>query len=100
MNDIRWNWFGRNDLWIVLVLIVLAAASTGWSASKSSSSRKQTESKPDVSEEFFTNGPIPHLKIQVSETNLAVLRTNNRNYVPAILRDGETVYDDVGIHLK
>jgi hypothetical protein len=101
MNDIRWHWFRRSDLWIAVILVVLAAATRGWSAPKSSSSRKPVEkTKPDASDPFFTNGPIPYLKIQVGETNLAVLRTNNRNYVPATVQDGDTVYEDVGIHLK
>src|SRR2546430_53448 len=54
----------------------------------------------NLSEEFFTNGPIPHLRIEVKGTNFAALQRNNRVYVRATVRDGNTVYEDVGIHLK
>src|SRR2546428_10666105 len=100
MNDSRWNRILGHDLWIVVILM-LASVTSGWSAPKSSASRKPTEkAKPDTSDQFFTNGPIPYLKIQVGETNLAVLRTNNRNYVPATIKDGDIVYEEGGIHLK
>lgn len=56
--------------------------------------------KPDVSEEFLTNGPIPLLQIEIRGTNLAALRRNDRNYARATVKEGETVYVNVGMHLK
>jgi spore coat protein H len=55
---------------------------------------------PDESDAFFTNGIIPHLKIEITGTNLTFLQHNNRKYVRAKVTDGTTVYRDVGIHLK
>jgi spore coat protein CotH len=54
----------------------------------------------DVSQDFFTNGIIPHLVIEIKGTNLANLQRNDRVSVRATVRDGDTVYEDVGIHVK
>lgn len=56
--------------------------------------------KPDVSDEFFTNGRIPHIKIEITASNLAQLRRNLRIYVPAVVREGTNEWEDVGIHWK
>jgi spore coat protein H len=56
--------------------------------------------KRDRSEEFFSSGRIPHIRIEINETNLAALKKDNRKYVPCTVRDGDSVYADVGIHLK
>jgi len=52
------------------------------------------------SDQFFNNAPIPFLKIEISATNMAALQRNNRAYARATVRDGETVYSEVGVHLK
>ncbi len=52
------------------------------------------------SEKFFANGSIPHLHIDIAETNIAKLRRNARDYVRATIRVEETTYEEVGIHLK
>jgi spore coat protein H len=62
-------------------------------------SRKEG-ARRDLSEAFFTNASIPRLKIAIVGTNLAALRQDNRKYVRATVKEGETVYEDVGIHLK
>ncbi len=54
----------------------------------------------DESDKFFSNGLIPHLRIQVAPTNLARLRSNGRAYVPATVIEGDKVYRGVGLHLK
>lgn len=58
------------------------------------------KAKPDLSDQFFTNGPVPFLKIEIKGTNLTALERNDRAYARATLRDGETVYKDIAIHLK
>src|SRR5882672_5412008 len=52
------------------------------------------------SEKFFESGFIPQIHIRIAETNLAKLRRNDRNYVRATVKEGDTVYEEVGIHLK
>jgi hypothetical protein len=54
----------------------------------------------EEAERFFNSGAIPHLKIEVAQTNLNKLRRNPRDYVRATVREGENVYEEVGIHLK
>ncbi len=49
---------------------------------------------------FFNNGFVPHLHIQLDEAALASLRRENRRYVRATVTEGESVYRDVGVHLK
>jgi hypothetical protein len=49
---------------------------------------------------FFTNGTIPRLRITIQSDDLAKLRQNPRNDVPAQVREGETTFDKVAIHLK
>ena len=59
--------------------------------------------RPEPTEQFFTNRAVPHLKIEITGTNLTNLRDKNREYVRATVREGdapEKVYSDVGIHLK
>src|SRR5262245_4718021 len=51
-------------------------------------------------EEFFAGGTIPHLRLYVAQTNLARLRRNARDYVRATVKEGDKVYEEVGIHLK
>ena len=62
--------------------------------------QNRSNSKAELSDQFFANGPVPYLKIEINRTNLAALRRNDRAYVRATIRDGDTVYTDVGIHLK
>lgn len=54
----------------------------------------------DESDAFFTNGTIPHLKIEIAATNLNSLRQDPRRSVRARVTSGAKVYDDVAVHLK
>ena len=56
--------------------------------------------KREESERFFTNGTIPYLRLRIPATNMARLRSNARDYVRATVSEGDTVYQEVGIHLK
>ena len=55
---------------------------------------------PDKSDAFFTNGVIPHFKIEITGTNYDSLQRDPRRSVRAKVTDGKTVYEDVAIHLK
>src|SRR6185295_2089788 len=87
----------RNQLFgaLAIVWIVISYSTQGAPAGD-----KPKKQKPDVSEEFFSSGRIPHVKITLDQTNLAALKKDNRKYVKCTVRDGETVHSDVGIHLK
>jgi len=81
---------GRAFALFPLVLFALGLASQGIAAGA-----KQAEA-----ERFFTSGFIPHIQIEIAETNLAKLRRNARDYVRATVREGGVVHEEVGIHLK
>lgn len=70
----------------------------------------QTQPKPDKKrgeqvEDFFNQGPIPHVRIDIAPAEMEKLKSKPREYVHATLRDvtpgqAERVYTDIAIHLK
>ncbi|GDY20864.1 hypothetical protein LBMAG56_22100 [Verrucomicrobiota bacterium] len=56
--------------------------------------------KVDVSQQFFTNSYVPRLEIEIKEPELGKLRANNRAYVKATVKEGDTIYNEVAVHLK
>jgi len=71
-------------------LVVFALQEPAWAGGKSG----------NPSEQFFTNGRIPRLTIEVTATNVAVLQKEVREYVRATVKEDGAIYQDVGIHLK
>jgi hypothetical protein len=57
-------------------------------------------SEGDDSDRFFASETIPHIRIDLDRTNVNALRQNPRTYASATVREGESVYQNVGIHLK
>ncbi len=49
---------------------------------------------------LFTNVVVLRLRLEIPESGMKSLRQNPRRYVRATLHEGDTVYTDVGIHLK
>lgn len=58
------------------------------------------EAKPDETAAFFDAGIIPRLRIEISPTEVEKLKKDPRSYVRCTVHEGETAYNDVGIHLK
>jgi hypothetical protein len=57
--------------------------------------------KPDASDEFFRQGTIPNLKLEIEQSELQKLRNDPRKYVRANLTEnGTVVYKGVGVKLK
>src|SRR5438128_652760 len=83
-------------VFLIIWLCFLVGAVAFWKAQASVGPRIQQ----DVSDLFFTNGPVPSFKIEIKGTNLAALQRNNRAYVRATVKEGDSVYSNVGIHLK
>ena len=55
----------------------------------------------DASDDFFDNGVIPQLKIELKESQAKKLREDARHYVKCkLIENGETTYTDVAIKLK
>ena len=63
-----------------------------------------TQPPHDASDDFFNNGVIPTLKIELKESQAKKLREDARHYAKCKLiettADGETIYADVAIKLK
>jgi spore coat protein H len=57
-------------------------------------------SEKRTSERFFARDQIGRVRIEVRDQDLASLRRAPREYVRAILKDGQEVYTDVAIKLK
>jgi len=49
--------------------------------------------------DLFTNA-VPRIRIHIAPSELLALRQSDREYVRAVVEDGSTTYQDVGIHLK
>jgi len=78
--------------WLLIALLASLSAFTSVAGVK--------RPTPDESDAFFTNGVIPHLKIEITGTNYDSLQQNPRRSVRAKVTDGKTVYENVAIHLK
>jgi hypothetical protein len=79
--------------------IVRSAICLGWLAGAMYPGHAAS-AKLKNAEEFFTSGSIPHLRLSIAQTNLAKLRRNARDYVRATVKEGDQVYEEVGVHLK
>jgi spore coat protein H len=53
-----------------------------------------------LADSLFTNGEVLRLSIDIPEAGRASLRREPRRYVKAAVREGDTVYTNVGLHLK
>lgn len=49
---------------------------------------------------LFTNSTVLRLRLRLSKEAMDSLRKEPRKYVEATLREGDTVYEKVGVHLK
>src|SRR5262245_24944674 len=56
--------------------------------------------KKDPSEELFKSGRVLQINIELGQKELESLRREPRKYVKATVKEGDKIYQDVGIHLK
>ena len=84
---------------LVIGLTILVATTTPVCA-REDAGAKAKRKKRDVSAEFFSTRVVPHLRIEISDADLAGLRKDDRDYVPCTIREGGSVYSEVGVHLK
>ena len=90
-----------------IALFLTGSVPAARSAPAQPEKKQSKKDKPDRVEEFFTRGPIPGLRIELSPEELNKLRQNGRDYVAATVREtdrGEgqpdVVYNKVAVHLK
>ena len=53
-----------------------------------------------ASDHFFAQGLVVRLEITVREPDLSQLESRPRQYVRATVREGDQIFEEVGIHLK
>lgn len=56
--------------------------------------------KSQKGDDLFTGGVIPRLLIEIPDAGMQSLRRSTRRYVLATVREGDTRYTNVAIHLK
>ncbi len=78
----------------VLLLLIIVTVLPG------SPSRIEPSDKFKNSEAFFNKPQVATLKIDITGTNLAALRQDNRRYVRGTISENGATYEDVAIHLK
>ncbi|MCX6904277.1 MAG: CotH kinase family protein [Verrucomicrobia bacterium] len=61
---------------------------------------KEPQKDRAAADALFTQSNVLHLRLEIAKPGLDSLRKNPRKYVKATLREGDAVYEDVGIHLK
>ncbi len=71
-----------------------------WAVAHLAASPVSAQKAAKESEAFFAGKKIPHLDIEIAAKPLSLLRLEPRTYVKATITVGDTVYPDVGIHLR
>jgi hypothetical protein len=91
---------------MLLALVAAAPAARVGNAPAPGGRAAAKKPKVDEAEAFFTKGPLPRLRIELGEADLAALRQQPRTYVKATIKEvgpnGEVVrvFEEVAVHLK
>jgi spore coat protein H len=80
-------------LWAAAALLCLAAPGLPAAAGGAVPGRGEADA-------LFTNGTLLRLALDIPERGLDSLRRDPRQYVAATLREGNTLYSNVAVHLK
>ncbi len=81
-------------------LVVLAGGSLTLRAEPPAPAQGVRLVRPLAGEDLFTNGTVRQVRVELGPEALAALRKDPRGYVSAQIRDGDTTYAGVEIHLK
>jgi hypothetical protein len=63
-------------------------------------SRREVATAALPGADLFTDGPVRRLQIEITPPGINSLREDPREFVSATVKEGETVFDNVAIHLK
>jgi spore coat protein CotH len=85
MTRIRWS----------LLIAALMCGLAAWAPAPAHAQKPAEES-----DAFFKSDKVLNLEIELGKKELDALRREPRKYVQATLKDGEQVYDKIGIHVK
>ena len=89
----------RVSFWIVVMTIVLATSLFGAEKRQATGPEPKTK-RSAITAAFFADPTIRLFDLQISPAELSQLTRNSETYVPAELREGETVLARVGVRLK
>src|SRR5439155_15944681 len=81
----------------VFLLLVVGLKDVDTVANEHRIEASLTEAGADI---FAANSPVLQFKIEIAGTNVESLRKEPRRFVPATVREGEGVYNNVAVHLK
>ncbi len=87
------QWLRASGLCVMAFFVLVLAALVGRATGVSELDRAQAN-------ELFTNGTLSRLSLEIPEASLRLLRSEPREYVRGVLRDGGTTYSNVAVHLK
>ena len=79
----------KSYFWIFAAIGLAAQVSVGAEKNKS-----------EVTDDLFAQPQVLQLKLEVPTASLDSLKTDPKKYVRATLKEGSTVYADVGLHSK
>ena len=89
----------RIGCWLLASLLVLGfCLSLGEAGARLTPRDKRKDNA--AADAFFTTNGVVLLRIEIAEAGLASLRKTPRKFVSAIVREGDRVYEDVGVHIK
>src|SRR5262245_47827509 len=80
------------------VLLSVVLGSPGMQSSAAAAVKAKP--KPPPGHQLVDDGKIRTFRLEVAEPALSALQKDNRSYVRGVLKEGDKVYLDVGIHLK
>ncbi len=78
--------------------LLLGLAAAAWAAPPAlTENQKKHAAETDA---FFAEGKIPTLTITIAPKDVESLKREPRKYVKATIKDGDTTYTDVAVHLR
>ena len=86
---------GSVQTWAVMVCLALSGGAV--IAAKAPKEPQKDRAEADA---LFTQSNVLRLRLEIAKPDLDSLRKNPRKYVKVTLREGDAVFEDVGVHLK
>jgi spore coat protein H len=86
--------------WLSLAAAVPAALLLGGMDCAGARPKPAKESQPIPGADLFVPAPLRKIKVEITGQALEQLRRDNRRFVRATFREGDTVLTNVGVHLK
>lgn len=89
---------GGGRCWVPLLLIL--GIFLGLADAQARLTPRDKRKDNAAADAFFATNGVVILRIEIPEAGLASLRKTPRKFVSATVREGDKVYEDVGVHIK